>query len=219
MRSARSRGSSLFGSGNASPLQSRASPQDRHSHVTSHFGGPDDWDRWTCLVASDDPVAPCPPAGWELQTEPVGDSGIWRCRSATEAWNRLRRTALPISDNVPAHLMARGLVQLGRLELELLERRGQAGVVTQWTAAMRDVIAGCVSYRGPAGSGVRLGLYGDHHGFGLWERAVSHGFHNGDDHAATSVRGAVGDRALREWAAHRSRAFGDLGSPGSVHIQ
>ena len=86
-----------------------------------------------------------------------------------------------------------------------------------------DVLSSCTSYSGgargvrasPSGhrsnsmsrrcrlvlSGVKsqgLGLYGDHHGFGLWEAAVSVAFHEGDDQAATAVRGAVGDRTAHD---------------------
>mmetsp|Transcript_3025 Transcript_3025/g.11704 ORF Transcript_3025/g.11704 Transcript_3025/m.11704 type:complete len:100 (+) Transcript_3025:1820-2119(+) len=88
----------------------------------------------------------------------------------------------------------------------------------QTSPELRDLLAACLAYRGPSGSGVRLGLYGDHHGFGLWERAVSHAFHGGDDAAATAVRGAVGDRALRAWVAERFGAGGTadsaVGRPG-----
>lgn len=179
---------------------------------TVHFGGANDWDRWTCLVATgtSPPHSVC---GLELPAEQLGNSGLWRCLSAPDAWHALRVDSGSLPGQCPASLFARGVVRLGRLELELLQCRGEVGVLSDFSLELRDVVAACAAYRGPQGSGVRLGLYGDHHGFGLWERAVSHAFHGGDDAAATSTRGAIGDRALREWAAGRFSPARDLGKP------
>ncbi|CAK9034401.1 unnamed protein product [Durusdinium trenchii] len=85
---------------------------------------------------------------------------------------------------------------------------GQMGRVSRWSPELRDLLQQCVAYQGAPG-GVRLGLYGDHHGFGLWEAAVSLAFHQGDDQAATAQRGAVGDRTLRHWFLRTP----DLGCP------
>eukprot|EP00435_Cladocopium_sp_Y103_P048417 s1569_g14.t1 len=99
----------------------------------------------------------------------------------------------PGSVEVPWHrlstcnmLFARGAVRLGSLELELWQRRGEMGLVRHWSPKLRDVLSACCSYEGPGARGVRLGLYGDHHGFGLWEAAVSLAFHEGDDQAKFS---------------------------------
>lgn len=186
------------------------------SDAAVHFGGPDRWNCWTCLVA----CGTCQewPLGDSsrelLSAEPLGDSGLWRCHSVVDAWRRLRAAGTSRDvGQAAATIFARGVVRIGRLELELLRRRSEVGVVSELSPALRDVVAACVAYRGPAGSGVRLGLYGDHHGFGLWERAVSHSFHGGNDAAATATRGAVGDRALREWATERFGTAGDIGTP------
>lgn len=196
-------------SSSSSLLRPAGSASREGGDTVVHFGGSDDWDRWTGLIAS----GGTPPPSASLAAVPLGDSGLWRCRSASDAWQLLRRSNGGAASCSPSSMFLRGVVRFGLWELELLQRRGQVGVVetARLSPALRDVLASCAAYRGPAGSGVRLGLYGDHHGFGLWERSVSHAFHGGDDHAATAVRGAVGDRALREWAA--SCLGPDIGTP------
>ncbi|CAL1139545.1 unnamed protein product, partial [Cladocopium goreaui] len=122
------------------------------SEDTVHFGGDEDFDRWTCLS----------PGESHHDATPLGDSGLWWVRDAAEAW-RTRRLS-------PCNMLfARGAVRLGSLELELWQRRGEMGLVRHWSPKLRDVLSACCSYEGPGARGVRLGLYGDHHGFGLWE--------------------------------------------------
>eukprot|EP00913_Durusdinium_trenchii_P005331 g4975.t1 len=169
--------------------------------VASRAGGrggngraPPDFDRWTCLATSTGDTLP-------EDAVPLGDSGLWWCRDAGEAWRTRRFSPMPM-------LFARGAVHLGSLELELSLRRGEMGRVSRWSPELRDLLQQCVAYQGAPG-GVRLGLYGDHHGFGLWEAAVSLAFHQGDDQAATAQRGAVGDRTLRHWFLRTP----DLGCP------
>eukprot|EP00933_Yihiella_yeosuensis_P047126 TRINITY_DN4281_c0_g1_i2.p1 TRINITY_DN4281_c0_g1~~TRINITY_DN4281_c0_g1_i2.p1 ORF type:complete len:671 (+),score=112.70 TRINITY_DN4281_c0_g1_i2:22-2034(+) len=188
-----------------SSSSSNASQHVEDSTVV-HFGGSSERDRWTCFVASG-AHSPLTASGEELQAQSLGESGVWRCLDAEAAWRHLRDA---VSSRVtPPNLFARGTVRLGRLELELLQRKGQAGIVSNWTDELRDVVSKSLSYRGPSGTGIRLGLYGQHHGFGLWEEALSHAFHGGVDHAATAVRGVLGDRCLREWSLRQN----ELGTP------
>ncbi|CAJ1407540.1 unnamed protein product [Effrenium voratum] len=164
---------------------------------TVHYGGDEDVLRWTCLVSGDDEGAPTSAAS------PLGGSGLWRAQDAAEVWRRVQRS--PASRSA---IFAKGAVRFGAAELELLLRAGQIGLSRHWTPQLRDLLCACAAYEGGT-KGVRLGLYGDHHGFGLWEAAVSLAFHEGDDQAATALRGTIGDRALRLWALETS----ELGTP------
>eukprot|EP00434_Breviolum_minutum_P005353 symbB.v1.2.004721.t1/scaffold219.1/size262806/1 len=145
----RSRGS-LGGFGAARSLKTEAAEEAK----AVHFGGDEDFDRWTCLSAGDHQHC--------ADATPLGASGLWWVRNAAEAWRTRRLSS-------QKQLFARGAVRFGSLELELSLRHGEMGLVQHWTPELRDVVNACCSYEGPGARGVRLGLYGDHHGFGLWE--------------------------------------------------
>lgn len=114
---------------------SRSRRQDS-SEDTVHFGGDEDFDRWTCLS----------PGESHHDATPLGDSGLWWVRDAAEAW-RTRRLS-------PCNMLfARGAVRLGSLELELWQRRGEMGLVRHWSPKLRDVLSACCSYEGPGARG------------------------------------------------------------------